>query len=638
MKSMERLGSGYRINRAADDAASLSISEKMRAQIRGLQRAEDNVQDGISYVQVADGALSNAHDILHRMRELAIQSANDVNTEQDRMYIDEEVQILKDELDRIFEETEFNNKMIWDTTGEGRVQIGTEKKQAVDMRTSYSSFTVTNTNKGAIAYNGYKIEVKGTNPDDAANYGFIVKWEGWNTKQYSTEMISWDDVGVGTNQSYGFNIKDYVDTATHPELEGIGYQIGFNWHESATVDDVANSINGINFSVGISASEYLKSNTSVPGVSYELQINYLSELASDRDMEAYDTDWIQPKLTNGSNVVSAPSYTDPTEDAGWTLEFEMQNIGTVVAKSANVSFKSHDRDEDDEGHWWHWVKNSRGENSYKTANSYSPSVGNAGTLHSITDVITNRGNKLGSNGKKGVSLTDNAESGGVITLRFDLTATEADKAKYEGRQITGVGSLYINIQVYDDDTEATLMNRVKATLNENTILDGYQGYESSGKAQTSTHSIHASSARNNPIDVPIYKATVERIIQAGANGQQIITMSYDSLRTINLGVGDTNVLTREDASKAITEVDVATDMISAQRSLFGAYQNRFEYAMRVNANTAENTQNSESILRDLDMAEEAMNLARITILEQASQSMIANANQQPQNILKLISQ
>ena len=98
-KSTERLSSGYRINRAADDAAGLSISEKMRSQIRGLDRAVANLQDGINYAQVADGALNEIHNILQRINELAVQAANDTNTPADRELIDMEVQEIKKEMD-----------------------------------------------------------------------------------------------------------------------------------------------------------------------------------------------------------------------------------------------------------------------------------------------------------------------------------------------------------------------------------------------------------------------------------------------------------------------------------------------------------------------------------------------------------
>lgn len=108
IKATEKLASGYRINRAADDAAGLSISEKMRGQIRGLEKASSNIQDGISLVQTAEGALNEVQSMLQRMRELAVQAANDTNTEEDRMHIQMEIDQLIEEVDRITYETEFN--------------------------------------------------------------------------------------------------------------------------------------------------------------------------------------------------------------------------------------------------------------------------------------------------------------------------------------------------------------------------------------------------------------------------------------------------------------------------------------------------------------------------------------------------
>ena len=112
-KTTEKLSSGYRINRSADDAAGLAISEKMRWQIRGLNAASRNIQDGISYCNVADGALSEVHSILDRMKELSVQAANDTNTESDRAAINQEIQQLKEETDRTFQTTEFNVQKIW---------------------------------------------------------------------------------------------------------------------------------------------------------------------------------------------------------------------------------------------------------------------------------------------------------------------------------------------------------------------------------------------------------------------------------------------------------------------------------------------------------------------------------------------
>ena len=113
-KSVEKLSSGLRINRAADDAAGLAISEKMRSQIRGLNMASKNVQDGISLIQSAEGALGESHEMLQRIRELAVQAANGVNAEEDRLALDREVKQLVGELDRISKSTEFNTLQLLD--------------------------------------------------------------------------------------------------------------------------------------------------------------------------------------------------------------------------------------------------------------------------------------------------------------------------------------------------------------------------------------------------------------------------------------------------------------------------------------------------------------------------------------------
>ena len=107
-KSTEKLSSGYRINRAADDAAGLSISEKMRKQIRGLDQASTNAQDGVSAVQTAEGALTEVHSMLQRMNELAVQSANGTNSQTDRDAIQAEIDQLSEEIDRVSETTKFN--------------------------------------------------------------------------------------------------------------------------------------------------------------------------------------------------------------------------------------------------------------------------------------------------------------------------------------------------------------------------------------------------------------------------------------------------------------------------------------------------------------------------------------------------
>lgn len=133
-KSMEKLSSGFRINRAGDDAAGLAISEKMRGQIRGLKQASRNAQDGISLIQTAEGALSETHSILQRMRELADQAATDTNTLTDRKEIQKEINQLLDEIDRIAEQTEFNTQTLLDGTySSKKFHIGANEGQSMDV-------------------------------------------------------------------------------------------------------------------------------------------------------------------------------------------------------------------------------------------------------------------------------------------------------------------------------------------------------------------------------------------------------------------------------------------------------------------------------------------------------------------------
>lgn len=164
-KSMEKLSSGLRINRAGDDAAGLAISEKMRGQIRGLDQAQSNSQDAISMIQTAEGALSETENILQRMRELSVQSANDTNTDDDRAEIQKEVTQLAEEIDRISSTTEFNTKKLIDgslsenakngyftnTTGtsatsvevKSYAQVGTYNVEIIDAATAGAQATVT---------------------------------------------------------------------------------------------------------------------------------------------------------------------------------------------------------------------------------------------------------------------------------------------------------------------------------------------------------------------------------------------------------------------------------------------------------------------------------------------------------------
>ncbi len=149
-KSTEKLSSGYKVNRAADDAAGLAISEKMRRQVRGLTQASANAQDGISAVQTAEGALAEVHDMLQRMNELAVKAANGTNTTVDRGYIDSEVQALKSEITRVATTTTFNEQCLLDGSFTSKdLQVGAENDDAQRITVSIASMNATSIGVGS---------------------------------------------------------------------------------------------------------------------------------------------------------------------------------------------------------------------------------------------------------------------------------------------------------------------------------------------------------------------------------------------------------------------------------------------------------------------------------------------------------
>ena len=151
-KSTEKLSSGYKVNRAADDAAGLSISEKMRAQIRGLNQASRNAQDGQSLIQTAEGALNEIHSVLQRMRELVVQASNDTNVSADRKAIALEIRALTSEIDRIASQTEFNTMKLLNGSFTGKaLQVGANANQIISIKISSMTAGKLKVTAGAIA-------------------------------------------------------------------------------------------------------------------------------------------------------------------------------------------------------------------------------------------------------------------------------------------------------------------------------------------------------------------------------------------------------------------------------------------------------------------------------------------------------
>ena len=378
-KAMEKLSSGLRINRAGDDAAGLAISEKMRAQIRGLNQASRNAQDGISMIQTAEGALSETQAISQRMRELAIQSANGTYTDEDRKLINQEFGQLKKEIDRIASDTEFNGS----------------------------------------------------------------------------------------------------------------------------------------------------------------------------------------KVLNG-------------EKSGKDIQF---SNGSVTAKDNNNS-------------------------NVNNANQKAAAVLLGTKLEEV--------NSLGE-GKFILKLTRDDNN---VTVKL------LDKSKFNGEKEYVMDSVFLKdgAKEQNKDDHTVKLSGVKFEL---------KGLKTNIKdAQITEFNVEL----NNAID----SETDGVKLQVGANQEQMIGVSIQNMRSRELGLGGIEVGTVEDAQEAITRVDEAISRISSQRADLGATQNRLEHTIASTDNTAENLQAAESRIRDVDMAKEMMNLTKLNVLQQASQAMLSQANQAPQQVMSIL--
>ncbi len=660
-KSTEKLSTGYKINRASDDASGLAISEKMRKQIRGLTQGEENIEDGVGYVQVADGALEQVQDMLQRMNELSVQAANGTNALSDRKAIDEEIQQLKTEMDRVFQTTKFNETYIWPDAESRIVGIGDKKAQAVTVITPSKTIWIDNSNYNVIALNSYS-----TTADDT---GVSISWTGYNGKDYTTDTISWDEL---EEKGYRFNIGDIfqkTDTELFDAQTGkpvFDFTVAYSVRPEAKIEDIIKAINGntIGHSTGTDMDgSYEDSNTN-RGVSIQSEYLYYNAAYASRANSAnndrfdfqtgsdtYLEAWNPATSANRCNLVSDPckdiNSTVTAADVaaagestdGWTFKFQMEGIGEVTAKSTSVSYSATSAewsDADDEHHWWEyrWTTYSDGRRErYQATLSRSSSEKGSGTLGSVMAALT---------GKKGTTtpgiLTKanggDTDHGGGITISFSLTAENSySYGKNNSSKTVGDFSLYIPISV--SDTEISVLQKIKNTLNSNTVLDF------SSRAGVSTQYVYSRSAKQSLVDVPtyvreVYWPQVDIPIHCGADSTDRLNIRYETMRIKKLGLEKTNVRTEEMSLNAINAIADALQAVNAQRSAFGAYQNRLEHAAKINANTSENTQAAESVIRDTDMAAEMVQYSNQQILQQAGESMLSQANHALDTVLQLL--
>ncbi|MBQ8799836.1 MAG: flagellar hook protein [Lachnospiraceae bacterium] len=526
-KSTEKLSSGFRINRAADDAAGLAISEKMRSQIRGLNQASTNAQDGISLIQTAEGALNETHSILQRMRQLSVQAANGTETDEDRSNLQDEVAQLQEELDRIAETTEFNTMKLLDG--------------------SFSGGTASSTNAGP-KYGQYSGGMGAFITSDIA--GVSVKTN--TTATAGGESAVWDAAGTTLTLNLAHN-KTYTQEEVDSLIEKAKQEDFSATNRPATVT--------VKFANGVyTASGDVTSSTTVAGTKAETSVTFAT---------AGTTGYV------GAN----------------TIEIKANKYGEDMNITIELSFDAEAGQEEAK------VK-SGSTATYKT--TVDSSVTN------IAGAITNK-----------ATYELKLQSG------KEYTAEDIEKILAEGGVDVDVTLKGTSTPGTDDP--ATIMVTDKDSFKTSITLQGGTGL--GDEDAFFTQAKYDSSA-----------ATGGMKLQVGANEGQTISFNINDMSALSLGVNGTNVRVddQDKAANSITAIDGAIEKVSKQRSALGAIQNRLEHTIANLDVAAENLQTAESRIRDVDMAKEMVEYSKNNILSQASQSMLAQANQSNQGVLSLL--
>ena len=519
-KSTEKLSSGFRINRAADDAAGLAISEKMRSQIRGLTQASTNAEDGISMIQTAEGALNESHSILQRMRQLAVQAANGTETDNDRDNIQDEIEQLQDELDRIAETTEFNTMKLLDGTFDGTNTSTTTAGPKYGMYDGKLGAFVTSDIVGVQVATNTSATVGGESAIwDEAGKKLTISLA--NNKTYTQADIDGliknakqeDSIAENTPANVTVQLATGVYTATAGTVTTTTATEAGAKSTTGDVELVTDNFVGAN-TINITSNKY--------GKDYDISIRFMFDAdAGKEEVELSTSPVYNMTAADITNAVATPAgYEIHLQSGKEYTSQDLEDLLSTVGLSVNIELSG---------------------------------TADPGTDDPNTLFVTN-------------SATDV-----VVTLKNGA----------------GLG---------DDNAFLTQAN--------------YDSVASSGGM----------------------------ILQVGANEGQTMQFNIGDMSATALGVSGNNVRvdTQDRASSAITTIDKAIEKVSKQRSTLGAVQNRLEHTIANLDTSAENLQQAESRIRDVDMAAEMVEYSKYNILSQASQSMLAQANQSTQGVLSLL--
>lgn len=650
--SIERLSSGLRINSAKDDAAGLAISTRFETQIRGLNQAIRNANDGISLAQTAEGSLQEMGNILQRMRELAVQSANDSNSDQDRLSIQAEVDQLYDELGRISETTEFNGvKLLDGTAGTRTFQIGANSGQSLDF--SLDSVTTRDLNLNGFSalgeLNGGRISsnlfATDTAATAAANQLFAagqvtingVGLDAFGPDSLDTTAATMTEIENIVNDKTG--LTGVSATAYNVVTGGIGVSgvvgtslsiNGQNVTKSGSmgelVDNINRDVSGITAALGSSGELILSNDTGnqisvtdanaagtdaaaaglTEGTYYgylglesftgeEINIGYDESLTGTSSMVqllGFNSSEGSDKLTGGNVSGSFIAASDGIQINGVDLG-KIQNGTTNTVSAADIAFGINA------------ISDETGvEATATTSVTYEITLSNLGNAsasdYSINSIEIDAGSSLVTSMEDFVQMVNNAGVQGVVA--------SVEEASGKLKLTSDVG-----IDIVIGQTAA---DRLFVGASQTTTTRGIVSLES-----------------ENGQDVTIESTAITEALKDGALNKLGYIDQGGNTTAIGLGLSVTTV---GNASVAIDRIDDALDTVSSVRANLGAFQNRLGSTIANLENVSQNLSSANSRIRDADFAVETANLTKTQILQQAGIAMLSQANASQQNVLSLL--
>ncbi len=655
-KTAEKLSSGYRINRSADDAAGLAMSEKMRRQIRGLGQASANTQDGISLCQVADGALNEVNDMLHRITELSVKAANGTNTQQDREAIQSEINQILEEIDRISDNTTFNEMKVFKgggasgTSSSNGIQASLAAEVTADS-VSGGDYQITATENG-----GIQLALKSAN-------GTVSHVADFN----------WNEVKNTNDPSK--TLADANIAAGSYNLGKNGISLSFDVAAGSTLADVAEVLNGAEFSIDkdvvtyspVTSSDNIVKETDPgadPGAERFFAEGPYSLCADENGI------WMENDAgtITTSKVTWSSMGVSPDSISGKMFKYMCPDTGYNITMSvdANASFQEvinrinssrvtyweapYEKSDTRPAAWCGGSKSSFSIESYHFSEEFIDSLNMTKVQKQDVNMMCIGSGSSLSDYKMQVYATDKSWqplSNGVIqyldaadqTTRDFLASSTFSKGTETTLTFADASNNNFSFKVRIDQDGCTAGD-VLSTLKQSNFGMGYGfgiNYMSLnmpwGKVTRTNFDVSDMKWQGKAADTGDKAGFwIHCAVEAGIG----MNLEIDAMSTGILGIDNLDVTTVAGAEDAMTRTKAALQSVSSNRAKIGAQQNRLEHTINNLDNIAENTTAAESQIRDADMAAEMMKFSQQNILSQAGQSILAQVQNHNQNVLSLL--